>query len=39
MLTIGKLAKAGDISPDALRYYGREGLISPTTKTDSGYRL
>lgn len=39
MLTIGKLARAGDISPDALRYYEREGLIAPASKTDSGYRL
>lgn len=39
MLTIGKLAKAGDISPDALRYYEREGLLTPATKTVSGYRL
>lgn len=39
MLTIGKLAKASDISPDALRYYEREGLVAPARKTDSGYRL
>ncbi len=39
MLTIGKLARAGDLSPDALRYYEREGLIAPATKTGSGYRL
>lgn len=39
MLTIGKLARAGAISADALRYYEREGLIAPATKTDSGYRL
>jgi MerR family Zn(II)-responsive transcriptional regulator of zntA len=39
MLTIGKLAKAGDISPDALRYYEREGLLAPASKSDSGYRL
>jgi MerR family Zn(II)-responsive transcriptional regulator of zntA len=39
MLTIGKLARAGDISADALRYYEREGLIAPASKTDSGYRL
>ena len=39
MLTIGKLAKAGDISPDALRYYERERLLVPASKTDSGYRL
>jgi MerR family Zn(II)-responsive transcriptional regulator of zntA len=39
MLTIGKLAKAGDISPDALRYYERERLLIPSGKTKSGYRL
>jgi len=39
VLTIGKLAQAGDISADALRYYEREGLIAPASKTDSGYRL
>ncbi|MDE1988839.1 MAG: heavy metal-responsive transcriptional regulator [Betaproteobacteria bacterium] len=39
MLTIGKLAKAGDLSPDALRYYEREGLLIPASKTESGYRL
>lgn len=39
ILTIGKLAKAGDISPDALHYYEREGLLAPASKTDSGYRL
>lgn len=39
MLTIGKLAQAGGISTDALRYYEREGLIAPGAKTGSGYRL
>jgi len=39
VLTIGKLARAGDISADALRYYEREGLLTPASKTDSGYRL
>lgn len=39
MLTIGKLARAADISPDALRYYEREGLLLPAGKTDGGYRL
>lgn len=39
MLTIGKLARAGDISADALRYYEREGLISPAAKSAGGYRL
>ncbi|MBF6989436.1 heavy metal-responsive transcriptional regulator [Cupriavidus sp. IK-TO18] len=39
MLTIGKLAQAGDISPDALRYYEREGLLAPASRTERGYRL
>lgn len=39
MLTIGKLAAAGDISPDALRYYEAEGLLAPAARTASGYRL
>lgn len=38
-MTIGKLAQAGSISTDALRYYEREGLLLPASKTDSGYRL
>ncbi len=39
MITIGKLARAGRVTPEALRYYEREGLISPKTTTESGYRL
>jgi len=39
MFTIGKLAAQAGISADALRYYEREGLIVPSGKTDSGYRL
>ncbi|MGH8789642.1 MAG: heavy metal-responsive transcriptional regulator [Cupriavidus necator] len=39
MLTIGKLARAGDVSPDAMRYYEREGLLIPAGKTTVGYRL
>lgn len=39
MLTIGKLAAAGEISPDALRYYESEGLLAPAARTASGYRL
>lgn len=39
MLIIGKLARAGNISANALRYYEREDLLVPATKTDSGYRL
>ncbi len=39
MLTIGKLADAGRISRDALRYYEREGLLAPDAKSTAGYRL
>ena len=40
MLTIGKLsAVIGNISSDALRYYEREGLLAPTSRTEGGYRL
>lgn len=39
MLTIGRVAKAGNTSPDALRYYEREGLIVPASKTSGGFRL
>lgn len=39
MLTIGKLATAGEISPDALRYYESEGLLAPAARSASGYRL
>lgn len=39
MFTIGKLAALVDITPDALRYYEREGLIHPAGKSEGGYRL
>ena len=39
MFTIGKLAALAEVSTDALRYYEREGLIAPTGKSESGYRL
>lgn len=39
MVTIGKMASLMEISTDALRYYEREGLIQPTGKSPSGYRL
>ena len=39
LITIGKLAKTYNFSPEALRYYEREGLLAPETKTASGYRL
>lgn len=39
MLTIGKAAARANVTPDTLRYYEREGLIEPATKTEAGYRL
>lgn len=39
MLTIGKLAAQTDLSTNALRFYEREGLIQPSSKSPSGYRL
>lgn len=38
-LTIGKLAKACGINVDTVRYYEREGLVLPTHRTESGYRI
>jgi DNA-binding transcriptional MerR regulator len=38
-VTIGRVATLGKVSTDTLRYYEREGLIEPTSKSDSGYRL
>lgn len=38
-LTIGKIAGLSNVSADTLRYYEREGLISPAAKSDGGYRL
>lgn len=39
MLTIGKLAAQTELSTNALRFYEREGLLSPASKSGSGYRL
>ena len=39
MHTIGKLALQADITTDTVRYYEKEGLLSPTRKTEAGYRL
>lgn len=38
-LTIGKIASLSKVSADTLRYYEREGLISPASKSEGGYRL
>lgn len=39
MLTIGKLAAMTKVTADSLRFYEREGLISPASKSGAGYRL
>lgn len=36
---IGDLAKRCDVSRDTLRFYEREGLVSPPPRSDAGYRL
>jgi MerR family Zn(II)-responsive transcriptional regulator of zntA len=39
MHTIGKVAALADVSPDTLRYYEKERLIAPVSRTAAGYRL
>jgi DNA-binding transcriptional MerR regulator len=39
MLTIGKTAAQVKVTPDTIRYYERERLIEPASKTKAGYRL
>lgn len=39
MLTIGKVAERAQVTADSIRFYEREGLIRPSGKSESGYRL
>lgn len=39
MLTIGELARQVGLRPSALRYYEAEGLLTPSGRTEAGYRL
>lgn len=39
MLRIGKIAELSGLTTDAIRYYEKEGLISPLQKSEAGYRL
>lgn len=39
MYTIGKVAALAGVSSDTLRYYEKESLITPASKTGAGYRL
>jgi DNA-binding transcriptional MerR regulator len=38
-LTIGRLAKHGDVNIQTVRYYERRKLLQPTSRMPSGYRL
>lgn len=38
-LTIGQLAKRVGVRTSTLRYYEAEGLLSPTRRSEAGYRL
>lgn len=39
LITIGELAKRGNVATSLLRYYEKEGLLEPVGRTQSGYRL
>ena len=39
MLKIGELASLTGVSRDTLRFYEKHGLILPSQRTESGYRL
>lgn len=39
MYTIGKLARRASVNPDSIRFYERQRLVFPATKTEAGYRL
>ena len=38
-LTIGQLAKAAKVNIQTIRYYERQGILKPSTRLDSGYRV
>lgn len=38
-LTIGKVAKSTGFGIETVRYYEREGLIGPASRTESNYRI
>ncbi|WP_076417640.1 Zn(2+)-responsive transcriptional regulator [Colwellia sp. UCD-KL20] len=39
MYQIGELAKKLSVTTDTLRYYEKHGLLSPCSRSDTGYRL
>jgi DNA-binding transcriptional MerR regulator len=38
-LTIGELARRGNVATSLLRYYQKENLLQPVGRTDAGYRI
>jgi len=38
-MTIGELARWANVNPRTLRYYERIGVLTPTARTNAGYRL
>ncbi len=38
-MIIGELARWANVNPRTLRYYERIGVLTPTARTDAGYRL
>lgn len=39
LLSIGEVARAAGVAATALRYYEREGVLSPAIRSEAGYRL
>ena len=39
LMSIGQVAEAVGVAATALRYYEREGILSPTNRSKAGYRL
>ncbi|MGH2349272.1 MAG: heavy metal-responsive transcriptional regulator [bacterium] len=39
LLTIGRLGRRAGIEPKTLRYYDRVGLVRPSRRTPTGYRV
>lgn len=39
MMTVGETAKAVGVAPSTLRYYERRGLLTPSDRSRSAYRL
>lgn len=38
-LTISQVAKRGGVNIQTIRYYERQGLLAPTSRTDARYRI